>query len=84
MSYPLINGRDTVKYRYPQQVLGNAHQQQLRQPLYEEAPDPGRHLVGARLAVVDVQDDNRDDDTQSDQQHGEQEVLAKKWQGERR
>lgn len=66
-----------------QQLVGNPHQQQLRQPPDEYLLHPRRHFVRARLPVVDVQHHDRDDDAESDQQHGEQEVLAEQRQCER-
>lgn len=35
-----------------------------------------------RFAIVHVQDDDGDDDGQTDQDHGEEDVFAEEWQGE--
>ena len=41
---------------------------------------PLRHFVGARLAVVDVEDDDGDDDRQTDHHHGEEEIFSQQRQ----
>lgn len=81
---PLVVSLHTLFVRhFRQQLVGNPHQQQLRQPPDEYHLHPRRHLVRARLPVVDVEHHDRDDDAESDQQHREQEVLAEQRECER-
>lgn len=66
-----------------QQILGHAHQQQRRQYFDEETPHPRRHFVRGRLAVMDVQYENGDQNAQPDQHHGKEEIFAQQWQRQR-
>ena len=51
--------------------LGHPHEQNLWQSVDEDAPDPRRHFVRGRFAVVHVEDDDGDEDGQADEEHGE-------------
>ena len=64
--------------------LGHPHEQNLWQSVDEDAPDPRRHFVRGRFAVVHVEDDDGDEDGQADEEHGEEEVLAEQRDGQRR
>lgn len=64
-------------------VLGYAHEEHFGQLLDEEAPDPRRDFVGGRFTVADVEDDDGDEDRQSHQTHGEEQVFAQEGHGQR-
>ena len=64
--------------------FGDPHQEDLWQPVDEDSPDPRRHFVGGRLAVVHVEDDDGDEDREADQEHGEEQVFAEQGDGQRR
>lgn len=66
-----------------QQLIGHAHEQQLRELPDEQLFHPRRHLVCARLAVVDVEHHDSDYYAEPYQQHGEQQVLAEQRQCQR-
>lgn len=83
---PLLHQQSIARYfvggQLGQQVLRHPHQEQLRYALDEEVAHPRRHLVGAGLAIVDVQDYDGDDYGERHHHHGEQDVLAQQRQGE--
>ena len=64
-------------------VLRSPHQQQPRQHVEEELSYPWRHDVSARSSEVHVQHEHGDDDRARDQHHGEEEIFADEWRGER-
>lgn len=62
-----------------------AHAKQLRKTVQEYTADPGSHVVmRGRGAVVNVDGEDRDDDGERDEDHGEDKILANKWDDLRR
>lgn len=57
-----------------------AHAKQLRKTVQEDTADPRCHVVmRGRGAVVNVDGKDRDDDGECDKDHGEDQILANKW-----
>ena len=68
----------------PTNLLGHPHAEDARHALDEDAADPGGHAVGARLAVVEVEDDGGEADGHRHQHHREQEVAPQQRQRQAR
>jgi len=60
------------------------HEQEPRQEVEEDGPDPGRHPVRARGLEIPVDDDDGDDDGDDVHDEGEEEVLGYQRNGDRR
>ena len=73
----------TLKFG-PTNLLGHPHAEDAGHALYEDAADPGGHAVGARLAVVEVEDDGGEADGHRHQHHREQEVAPQQRQRQAR
>jgi hypothetical protein len=50
--------------------------------MYEDSLDPWSHFMGCWRPEVNIQDNDGDTDGQSNEYHGEEQILSKEWNHE--